>query len=121
MTKKRGQSAARNAPTSPTERSSSPESTVEVKPKERFTVMRVVLPVSQKAFCYAEAKRMGLDTPSAYVRLVLKELQEARAEFEYEKHGFDEDDEPQRSERNARKRSAPKRGKSRGRAAARRA
>lgn len=57
-------------------------------PRERFVVMRVVVPVSMKEFVYGQRVRMGLDTPSAYVRRVLKDLQEAHEEFEYEKHGF---------------------------------
>jgi hypothetical protein len=61
--------------------------------REPFTVMRVVVPVSQKGFVYEQARKMGLDTPSAYVRLVLKDLKEHHEEFELERRGFGDDDE----------------------------
>ncbi len=44
-----------------------------------FTVMRVVLPVSQKSFCYAESARLGLSTPSAYVRRLITAVQESHS------------------------------------------
>lgn len=70
---------------------------LEPAPRERFTVMRVVVPVSMKAFVYTQKDKMGLDTPSEYVRRVLKDLKEAHEEFEYEKNGFGAyDDEPGR-------------------------
>ncbi|MBK7877663.1 MAG: hypothetical protein IPJ77_18400 [Planctomycetes bacterium] len=61
-----------------------------MEPKERFTVMRVVLPVSQKAFCYAQAERMGLETPSEFVRRAVRDLMEAEEEFAEGRRAYEE-------------------------------